>query len=384
MATITTPRLFQPIQVGNVKLSHRVVLAPLTRMRSTKSTHIPVVPLVKEYYSQRARVPGTLLITEATDIAPQSGGYGNVPGIWSEEQINAWKEITDAVHAKGSFIFLQIWALGRVAPPDALASHEPPLPLLGPSAIPISTRTDVPPRPMTAEEIEEFKGFFAQAAHNAVHLAGFDGVELHGANGYLLDQFLQDVTNDRTDGYGGSVEGRSRFVLEVVDAVARAVGPERTALRLSPWSNFQEMGMADPIPQFTHLVTSLRATHPDLAYIHVIESRVSGNYDRDHAAHESNDFIREIWAGKPYISAGGYTRERALEVTTRSEWELTAFGRFYISNPDLPLKLKHGAELRPYDRKTFYTPAESETAHVGYSDYPFAEESLGKEIEVAA
>ncbi|KAF5378540.1 hypothetical protein D9615_007072 [Tricholomella constricta] len=370
MAAANLPKLFQPTKVGPVMLSHRVVFAPLTRLRSTKSTHVPIVSLMKEYYGQRARVSGTLLITEATFIAPQAGGHDNVPGIWSDDQIDAWKEITDTVHAHGSSIFLQLWALGRVADPSILASYNPPFPLVGPSSIPVSSQTLTPPRPLTTDEITEYTELFAQAAHNAVHRAGFDGVEIHGANGYIVDQFLQDVSNDRTDQYGGSVEGRSKFALEVVDAVSRAVGPERTGLRLSPWSTFQDMGMVDPVPQFTHLVTALRDAHPSLAYLHVVEPRASGPFEREYGAHESNDFVRAIWQERPYISAGGHTPATAVAAAERDS-ELVAFGRFYISNPDLPLKLKNNRALTPYDRKTFYTPGEREDAHIGYTDYPF-------------
>ncbi|KAG6917695.1 hypothetical protein DXG01_001465 [Tephrocybe rancida] len=393
MSSTTTsvlPQLYQPTKVGAVTLSHRVVFAPLTRFRATKSTHVPILPLVKEYYAQRARISGTLLITEATFIHPRAGGYHNAPGIWSEEQIAAWKEITTAVHDHGSSIFLQLWALGRVADPSVLASESEfsgipnaePYRLVSASDVPESGKPA--PRPLTVDEIREYTSYYARAAHNAVHRAGFDGVEVHGANGYLIDQFLQDVSNTRTDAYGGSVEGRSKFALEVVDAVVRAVGPERTAIRLSPWSQFQDMGMSDPIPQFSHLVTSLRDTHPSLAYIHVIEPRVSGIADREHEAHESNNFLREIWGERPYISAGGHTEKTAVQAAERNT-ELAAFGRYYISNPDLPLKLKHHLKLEPYNRATFYVPGENADAHVGYTDYPFAKELKNIcEVQVAA
>ncbi|KAG5639952.1 hypothetical protein DXG03_002154 [Asterophora parasitica] len=384
MAAPTAPQLFQPTKVGPVSIAHRAVFAPLTRFRATKSTHIPVLPLVKDYYSQRASVPGTLLISEGTIVALKAGGYHNVPGIWSDKQINAWKEITDTVHAQGSSIFLQLWAIGRGARPEVLASYDPPIPFVGPSNIPVSAEGP-PPHALTADEITEYINLYAQAADNAVHRAGFDGVEVHAGNGYLLDQFLQEVSNDRTDKYGGSIENRSRFLLEIVDAVSRTVGVERTSVRLSPWSNFQGMGVADPVPQFTHVVTALRDAHPSLAYLHVIEPRVSGAEDREQHAHESNDFIRAIWQGKPYITAGGYTLASALDAGERGE--LVAFGRLYISNPDLPLRLKHNISLTPYNRKTFYVPGDSADAHVGYTDYPFAEISAlesGHAVQVAA
>ncbi|GLB45697.1 putative nadh flavin oxidoreductase nadh oxidase [Lyophyllum shimeji] len=373
MPAAVVPKLFQPTKLGRVSLSHRVVLAPLTRFRNTKTGHVPVLRLSKEYYTQRAKVPGSLLITEATVIAPQAGGYDNVPGIWSDEQVDAWKQITDAVHAAGSSIFMQLCGLGRAADPSVLATNNPPLPVIGPSNIPLTGCAT--PRPLTIDEIHEYAELFARAAHNAVHRAGFDGVELHGANGYLLDQFLQEMSNDRTDEYGGSVENRSRFVLEAVEAVARAVGPERTALRLSPWNKFQDMGMKDPVPQYTHLVTAVRDAHPSLAYLHVVEPRISGDNDRESAVHESNDFIRAIWQDRPYITAGGYTAQTAMAAAERGS-ELVAFGRHYISNPDLPLKLKRNMPLTPYNRTTFYAPGEHDDAHVGYIDYPFTEETV--------
>ncbi|RDB18244.1 putative inactive dehydrogenase EasA [Hypsizygus marmoreus] len=368
-----TPKLFQPIQVGNITLSHRLVLAPLTRYKATKTAHVPVVSLVKEYYSQRSSTPGTLLVTEATFIAAKAGGYANVPGIWSPEQITAWKEVTDQVHANGSFIFLQLWALGRAAYPDVLASEDLSLSFVAPSSIPLSSHPTAVPRELTTTEIHEYVQLYAQAAKNAVLEAGFDGVEVHGANGYLVDQFLQDVSNRRSDEYGGSVEARSRFGLEVIDAIVDAVGPERTAIRLSPWSLFQDMGMQDPVPQFTHFVSTLKAKHPTLAYIHVVEPRINGNADRTTiGAHESNDFIRTIWSPLPFITAGGYTRDTAIEAVEKNGG-LVAFGRWFLSNPDLPLRLKKNIPLSPYDRKTFYVPVDKENPEVGYIDYPFAE-----------
>ncbi|KAF8057172.1 hypothetical protein FPV67DRAFT_582237 [Lyophyllum atratum] len=367
----TSPLLFQPIKIGNIALQHRLVLAPLTRYKSTKSAHVPVVRLMKEYYSQRSSVPGSLLITEATFIAAKAGGYPNIPGIWSEEQTRAWKEVTDQVHANGSYIFLQLWALGRTADPTTLKSEDPSFSLVAPSPIPLSSNPDTIPRELTQEEIQEYVQLYAQAAKNAVEKAGFDGVEIHGANGYLIDQFLQDVSNHRTDSYGGSIEARSRFGLEVVDAVVSAVGAKRTAIRLSPWSPFQSMAMKDPIPQFSHFVSTLKWNHPDLAYLHVVEPRIDGNIDRELASHESNDFIRAIWKPLPLVIAGGYDRESALK-STEEDGILIAFGRLYISNPDLPLRLKEDIPLNPYNRKTFYTPGDAEGAEVGYIDYPFA------------
>ncbi|KJA26679.1 hypothetical protein HYPSUDRAFT_198932 [Hypholoma sublateritium FD-334 SS-4] len=348
--------LFTPIKVGVQTLQHRVVLAPLTRYRSTQKEHVPITPLMTTYYSQRARHPGSLLVTEATFIAPHAGGYDHVPGIWSAPQIAAWKEITDAVHAEGSFIFLQLWALGRTAKPAVLS--EDGFEHVAPSPIAISDKYETP-RALTVGEIQQYVLDYAQAARNAVHEAGFDGVEVHCANGYLPDQFLQDVSNTRTDAYGGSVQKRSKFALEVVDAVVKAVGAERTGVRVSPWSTFQSMRMADPKPQFSYFANKLLLAHPDLAYLHAIESE-------EPSAEESNDFLRDIWAPKPFVTAGNYMRETAIERADASG-DLVAFGRFYISNPDLVTRLENDVPLTPYNYSTFYTPETPE----GYIDYPF-------------
>ncbi|KAI0780588.1 NADH:flavin oxidoreductase/NADH oxidase [Trametes elegans] len=365
----SVPKLFQPATVGELALAHRVVLAPLTRCRANLA-HVPG-DLAVEYYAQRASVPGTLLISEGTFIAPQAGGLSvtsnaRVPAIWSAEQIAAWKRVVDAVHAKGSYIYMQLWALGRNAVPEALKEDGPDFAYVSASAVPLKDRQDTP-RPLTIDEIKEYTALYAQAASNAVHGAGFDGVELHGANGYLIDQFIQDVSNRRTDAYGGSVENRARFALEAVEAVCSAVGTRRTALRISPWSVFADMRMDDPIPTFSHLITRLRERFPDLAYLHVIEPGTMG-FPGTEQEGESNDFARALWLPRPLASAGRYTRESAI---TRAEetGELVAFGRLFISNPDLPSRLRGNLPLSQWDHDWFYTPG----SH-GYVDYPFAEE----------
>ncbi|KAK0184553.1 hypothetical protein F5146DRAFT_241665 [Armillaria mellea] len=363
-------KLFQPIKIGDITLNHRIVLAPLTRYKSTEKGHVPYTSVMKDYYSQRGSEPGTLLITEATFIARKAGGYKNVPGLWTQEQLDAWKEVTDAVHAKGSFIFAQLWAIGRTAELSVLKDEDASLEFVAPSAIKLSESSESP-RPLTIDEIHEYPKLYAQAAANAVFKAGFDGVEIHGANGYLIDQFLQDVTNTRTDEYGGSIENRARFALEVIDAVVYAIGARRTGFRMSPWSTFQEMRMADPVPTFAYLVTKIGQRHADLAYLHVVEPRVSGTVTRDDvSAHESNGFIRDLWAPRPLISAGGYKREEAMKAADE-KGDLVAFGRYFISNPDLPKKLKKGLPFTPYNRPTFYLPGE---VAEGYTDYPFAAE----------
>ncbi|KAI0075622.1 NADH:flavin oxidoreductase/NADH oxidase [Panus rudis PR-1116 ss-1] len=358
---MSSSQLFQPIKVGDAELQHRVVLAPLTRYRASKS-HV-ISDLAVTYYRQRASTPGTLLITEATFIAARAGGYDNVPAIETPEQVAAWKKVTDAVHEQKSFIFNQLWALGRAA--IAANLKRDGFPYIAASDIPLADHDT--PRPMTTEEIKEFVQLYAKAAANAIE-AGFDGVEIHGANGYLIDQFLQDVSNNRTDEYGGSIENRARFALEVIDAVVKAVGPKKVGIRLSPWGEFQQMRMKDPIPTFSYLVQKIAERYPDFAYIHVVEPRVNGNIDREPGQGESNDFLRAIWKPRPFIAAGGFKRDTAIKFADETG-DLIAFGRFFISNPDLPVRIKKDIAFTPYNRDTFYIPE----SPVGYIDYPFAD-----------
>jgi NADPH2 dehydrogenase len=242
-------RLFKPLKIGNVEVKHRIGMAPMTRQRATNNR--APTPLMKEYYSQRSSIPGTLIITEGTLVSPSAGGgFANGPGIWSQDQVTAWKAITDEVHSKGCFIFCQLFAMGRAATVE-LAKREG-ISIVAPSALPIDENSPLP-RAMTIQEIKQSVRDFAKASENAIS-AGFDGVECHIANGYLLDQFIQDVSNERDDEYGGSVENRSRFPNEVMKAMADAVGPEAVGLRLSPWSPFQAMRMEDPIRQFTDII----------------------------------------------------------------------------------------------------------------------------------
>lgn len=369
----STSNLFKPLRVGRCELQSRIAMAPLTRFRADES-HVPIAPLVSEYYAQRASVPGTLLISEATIIAPKAAGYPNPPGIWSQAQIDSWKKVTDAVHGKKSFIYMQLWALGRVASEEGLKKDA------GPDAKVVSSG-DIPadggvkPTPLTEEDIQWYIQQYAQAAKNAIE-AGFDGVEIHAANGYLIDQFTQDVSNNRTDRWGGSVENRARFALEVTKAVAEAVGSDRTGIRLSPFSKFQNMKMADPVPQFSYLVKELKKD--DLAYIHLIESRISGNVE--HEATEKIDFLVDIWGNQsPVMLAGGFKPDSSsstVDDNFPNQDVMIAFGRYFISTPDLVFRIKNGIELAPYDRDTFYNAGESR----GYTDYPFCKEFLEAKI----
>ena len=364
------PFISEPLKVGKTQISHRVAMAPLTRFRATDA-HVPT-SLAAEYYSQRASVPGTMLITEATLISPAASGYPNVPGIWNAEQIAGWKEVTDAVHAKKSFIWLQLWALGRTAVQQVLDKEFPGTKVVSASARAIDSE-HAEPQALSEEGIHTFIGEYAQAAKNAVE-AGFDGVEIHGANGYLIDQFTQDVSNAREDAWGGSIEKRSRFAVEVSKAVVAAVGAERTGIRLSPFSTFQGMKMEDPYPQFGHLLGELKALK--LAYVHLVESRVAGNADIEPT--DKVDPLLEVW-GKtsPVLLAGGFRPESAKRVGEEyPESEIVVvFGRYFISNPDLPFRVINGVELTDYNRTTFYTPKSPE----GYTDYPFSEEFLKAE-----
>ncbi|KAK6379431.1 hypothetical protein LTS17_006349 [Exophiala oligosperma] len=374
-----TSTLFSPMTIGgSCHLSHRMVMAPLTRLRAGED-NIPL-PMVTEYYSQRASVPGTLLIAEATSISLAAAGRDvNAPGIWTRAQLEGWKAVTNAVHSRGSFIYLQLWHVGRSA--RKAASEAKGIDIVSSSDVPIVDPTDpnvVIPRPMTQDEIEQCIRDFGTAAKHAIE-AGFDGVEIHAANGYLIDQFLQDVSNKRTDEWGGNVENRARFCLRVVQEVVEAIGGERTGIRLSPFSPFAGMGMKDPRPQFGHVVRQLDKF--GLAYLHLIEPRVSGNQDVDEttekmqteAVPKSLAFAIDEWnKDTPILLAGGFDAnraKRAVECDYKDRKVAIVFGRYWISNPDLPYRLKNGLELTPYNRATFYTVKQEH----GYIDYPFYE-----------
>ncbi|CAJ2507202.1 Uu.00g083880.m01.CDS01 [Anthostomella pinea] len=360
-------RLFKPMKIGNIEVKHRIGMAPLTRLRAI-ANRVPA-PMAKEYYSQRAAVPGTLIISEGTCISPAAcGGFPGAPGIWSADQVAAWRHITDEVHRKGCFIFCQLFGMGRGATPDV--AEQEGIDIIGPSAIPMHEGAPVP-RAMTIEEIKQFVQDFATAAENAI-AAGFDGVECHGANGYLVDQFLQDVSNQRVDDYGGSVENRSRLMNEIMQAVVERIGAERVGIRLSPWSPFQGMRMDDPIPQFSDII--VKAGHLNLAYLHLVESRIAGA--EDHAGTERLDFAYKLWSGVLLV-AGGYKLASAEQLVDEEHPDreiMVVFGRDFVSNPDLAYRLKEGLKLSAYERSTFYTNLAE-----GYVDYPFSAEYLASQ-----
>ncbi|PLB53445.1 FMN-linked oxidoreductase [Aspergillus steynii IBT 23096] len=355
-------KLFTPLKIGGRTLSNRIAMAPMTRLRADAS-HLPLSS-VKEYYQQRASVPGSLLITEATVISPQHGGYANVPGIYNDRQVTAWKEVTNAVHDKGSSIYLQLWALGRAANPAFLNQGGHPLLSASDVAMKSAFSDEIhQPRAMTEEEIQNAIIDFRIAAKNAM-VAGFDGVEIHGANGYLLDQFLQDVSNKRTDQWGGTVANRSRLAVEVTRAVVAEIGNQHTAIRLTPWSRYQGMRMADPIPQFTDVVQQLAQFR--LAYLHACEGD-----EKDPA--ESLGWLMETYGdASPVLVAGNYNAESAksaVDTKYANHDVVVAFGRPYISNPDLPFRVKHGIPFAPLDPGSMYGQSSE-----GYIDYPFSKE----------
>ncbi|HZR75279.1 alkene reductase [Bradyrhizobium sp.] len=369
------PHLFSPLQVGPYRLAHRVAMAPLTRMRAERSSFAPR-PLNAEYYGQRA-TPGGLLIAEATPVAVTGRGNPGVPGIYSQAQIEGWRGVVDAVHAKGGLIFLQLWHVGRVSH----SSHQPggALPV-APSAVRITNEgmlamtSDgkmVPyetPRALETEEVVQVVEAFRQAAINAKE-AGFDGVEIHGANGYLLEQFLQSHTNLRTDRYGGSIENRARLLLEITQAATGVWGANRVGVRLSPYGIANGSGEGDPMPLYSHVVKALDQL--GLAYLHFIEPRSSGagraevNWQNVPSAMV---LFRPLWRGV-LIAAGGFTGETAEAAIAQGHADAIAFGRIFISNPDLPRRLQHGFPLTPYNRATFYGGNEA-----GYTDYPVYDE----------
>lgn len=356
---MTDKTLFEPYTLGSLKLANRIVLAPLTRNRAGKG----FVPgeLAATYYSQRASAG--LLITEATQISQQGQGYQDTPGIYTQAQIDGWRKVTEAVHARGSKIFLQLWHVGRISHLSLQKAGAAPV---APSAIRAQAKTFVnnsfvevsEPRALALGELPGIVNDFRQAAANAI-AAGFDGVEIHAANGYLLDQFLKDGANQRSDEYGGSVENRARFVLEVVEAVVKEIGAERTGIRISPVGPVNGISGSDPQPQFEYLVDKLDAL--GLVYLHVVEGAPGG--PRDFAPFDY-DSLRKRFA-RTYIANNGYDRELATERLNEGKADLFAFGHKFIANPDLVQRLKTGAPLAQLNPATLYGGGAE-----GYTDYP--------------
>ncbi|KAI5956834.1 hypothetical protein KGF54_000452 [Candida jiufengensis] len=358
-------KLFQPIQVGSNTLNQRIAFAPTTRRRATED-HTPV-DLELEYYTKRAQAPGTLIITEATFASPQGSGSSRVPGIFTEKHVQAWKKINDSIHREGSFSSIQLWHLGRAADPKNLKDKG--LPFLAPSAAYINEESEQNAikagnelRAFTLEEIKDLvNNQYPTAAKNAL-AAGFDYIELHSAHGYTLSQFLNPVSNKRTDEYGGSIENRARLILEIVDKLIPIVGANRLAIRLSPWATFQTSAPeGEEIHTYILKELEKRADQGnELAYVSLVEPRVSGNADVDKDKQQgNNDFANKIWKGK-LIKAGNYTYDapdfKDLLRDIEDNRTLIGFSRFFTSNPDLVNRLKHGYPLLKYDRDTFYNP----------------------------
>ncbi|WP_077000061.1 alkene reductase [Variovorax sp. KK3] len=361
--------LFDPLQAGQLQLANRVVMAPLTRNRSPNA--VPQ-PIAATYYAQRAAAG--LLITEATAISHQGQGYADVPGLYGVEQLEAWKHVTDAVHAKGGKIVVQLWHVGRVSHNELQPDGGQPV---APSAITAKTKTvlikdGVPtfvetsaPRALDAEELPGIVHTYAAAARNAVHTAGFDGVEVHGANGYLLDQFLKTGSNHRDDDYGGSIENRARLLLEVTRAVVDAVGGGITGIRLSPVTPANDAHDADPQPLFEYVVKQLAPL--GLAYVHIIEGATGGPREIDDRPFDYEALkaaYRQAGGKGAWMVNNGYDKPLA-EAALKEGDDLVAFGKPFISNPDLVRRLKEGAPLNPWDKNTFYGGGEK-----GYIDYP--------------
>ncbi|KAM7515324.1 hypothetical protein LguiA_004907 [Lonicera macranthoides] len=358
--------LLTPYQMGNFRLSHRIVLAPLTRQRSYNNVPQPHAIL---YYSQRT-TKGGLLIAEATGVSDTAQGYAFTPGIWTKEQVEAWKPVVDAVHAKGGIFFCQIWHVGRVSNrvyqpngQDPISCTDKPL-APTPSFDGIGVDEFAPPRRLTEDEIPDIVQHFRLAARNAME-AGFDGIEIHGANGYLVDQFMKDHVNDRTDKYGGSLENRCRFALEIVEAISNEIGPDRVGIRLSPFANFMESGDSDPAALGLYMAKSLNKYN--ILYCHVIEPRMKTAGEKSESPHSLMP-MRKAFNGT-FISAGGFGREDGNKAVAEKQTDLVAYGRWFLANPDLPERFERNAPLNKYNRGTFYVAEPV----IGYTDYPFLE-----------
>jgi len=380
--------LFTPLKLGGLSLKHRIVQAPTTRMRSefeSRGVYVPGARVAK-YYGERASDSG-LQISEATDICLNASAYPGVAGVFTDSQLQGWRKVTDAVHSKGGFIFVQLWHTGRASSAGMRGGNTP----VSSGSQPMDGKylddtecKDGPPRPLSVEEIHDLTAEWAAASKRAVEVAGFDGVEIHGANGYLLEQFLHDNINDRTDKYGGSIENRSRFLFEVLSAVSAAIGPEKVGLRLSPYNYFQGTRDSDPNKHWSYISQRL-AELPDSqrpVYVHMIEPRfdevldeeqklasLCGSKPESKPANNLTQF-RDILkpSGVRFLAAGNFDRDNALSKIKSGESDAVVFGRHFIANPDLVERLRNGWPLNPYDRTTFYG---AEPPEKGYNDYEF-------------
>ncbi|CAK1745520.1 alkene reductase [Vibrio crassostreae] len=360
-----TNALFQPIQLGNIELKNRIVMPPMTRSRATQPGN-SANEMMAAYYAQRASAG--LIVAEGTQISPLGQGYAWTPGIYSDEQIAGWKKVTDAVHEKGGVIFAQLWHVGRVTHPDNIGGEQP----ISSSAIKaenvkvfIDNGTDEPgfvdvvePREMTKEDIKEVVEQYRQAALNAIE-AGFDGIELHAANGYLINQFIDSEANNRTDEYGGSTENRLRFLGEVVEAMVEAIGADRVGVRLAPFTSLN--GTVDATPVETYTAAAAYLNLYKIVYLHIAE------VDWDDAPETPKAFkaaVREAFKGV-LIYAGKYDSERGEQAVAEGVTDMVGFGRPFVANPDLPARIQNGFPLAPHDPNTLFGGAEK-----GLTDYP--------------
>jgi N-ethylmaleimide reductase len=366
-------KLFTPVNLGSLNLKHRVVMAPLTRSRSEQPGGIPGDLMVR-YYSDRAS-DGGLIIGEATNISLTARGWFGAPGLYTDRQVEGWKRVVRAIHAKNGFIFAQLWHTGRSSHSDNQDGNTPVSASVDPSYwedpnhLVSAPSGWVQPSPHRALNISEIRGIvedYRKAATRA-KAAGFDGVELHAGNGYLLDQFLQDGSNRRPDTYGGSIENRSRFLLEVVEAVTSVWEGDRVAVRIAPAGTWNHMRDSNPAALFTYVAAQLNRF--GLAYLHVIEPRVKGNVTINKGQGPiAAEQLRKVFQGK-IIAAGGFEPDTAETTIETGVADAVAFGRHFVANPDLPLRIRESFALTPYDRNTFYT-----FDSVGYNDYPFFNE----------
>ena len=370
MSTNKALHLFTPVAFGPMQLKHRVVMAPLTRSRSVQPDSVPGDMMV-EYYTQRAS-DGGLIIGEATSISAAARGWYGAPGLYTDQQVEGWKRVVKAVHAKGGKMFAQLWHTGRSSHIDTsgvmpVSASVNPAYWSDPSKLisaPGGWQQPSPHRTLDLSDIAGIVGDYRAAAQRAKD-AGFDGVELHGANGYLVDQFLQDNSNHRTDAYGGSIENRSRFLLEVVGALASVWGGDRVGVRIGPAGRWNDMADSNPTALFAHVAAQLNAFR--LAYLHIVEPRVKGNITTEKGqAPIAAEHLRKIFSG-PIIDAGGFEPETAEEAVATGVADAVAFGRHFVANPDLPYRIREGIALTRHDRDTFYTFDAR-----GYTDYPFA------------
>jgi len=354
--SVTENKLLNPVKIGSLELPNRIVMAPLTRTRAPQ--HQPNA-LMAEYYSQRASTG--LLITECTMVSEGTSSFGDDPGIYSQQQIAGWKLTTEAVHQAGGRIFMQIWHAGRAAHPLLNDGKE----AVAPSAIAIEDETHTPqgkkpytvPRALSVDEIKQIVADFRQAALNAKE-AGFDGVEIHGANGYLIDQFLRDSANKRDDQYGGSLENRTRFLREVIEAVTEVMGSNCVGLRLSPLNSFNSMKDSDPIAWTKYLANMLNTY--DLAYLHLMRADFFGLQEADVVT-----VARQAYKGHLMVNMG-YSPDEGSQVIDDQQADSVAFGTGILANPDFVERVKQNAQLNTPDQNTFYTPGAE-----GYTDYPF-------------